>query len=66
MLFMLIKGYYNCAMPDEDFSTVRRNGGDVLLWAVDSQVRQFRNTSVSCPEKTPVLKKKKISFQKSS
>lgn len=41
---MLIKGYYKCAMEDEVFIIVRRNGGDVLICAVDSQASQFRNT----------------------
>lgn len=41
---MLIKGYYKCAMEGEDFIIVRRNGGDVLICAVDSQTSQFRNT----------------------
>lgn len=60
---MLIKGYYKCAMEDEDFITERRNGGDVLIWAVDSQTRQFKNTweqdktspGKSTPEKTLVF-----------
>jgi len=59
---MLIKGYYKCAMEDEDFIIVRRNRRDVLIWAADSQARQFRNTceldttspGKFAPEKTQV------------
>lgn len=53
-------------MPDEDFITVRRNGGDVNLWAVDSQVMHFKNTCSTGQlvlRNHPCLKKK---FKKST
>lgn len=70
---MFIKGYYKCAVEDEEFITERRNGGDILIWAVDSQARQFRSTweldtispGKSAPDKTVVfLKNRNAIFKK--
>lgn len=73
---MFIKGYYKCAVEDEEFITERRNGGDILIWAVDSQARQFRSTwqldttspGKSAPDKknSGVFKEQKCYFQKVS
>lgn len=70
---MFIKGYYKCAVEDEEFITERRNGGDILIWAVDSEARQFRSTweldttspGKPAPDKTMVfLKNRNAIFKK--
>lgn len=70
---MFIKGYYKCAVEDEEFVIERRNEGDILICAADSQARQFRSTweldttspGKSALDKTLVfLKNRNVIFKK--